>query len=253
MLTELQRKGGQVCQAAQLGQIRCPLIIRPTSEDVITGHVFQVLRAVNPRWWLPQILNRALGTNRFRQQVYRGLKIELWRNATPFPRELLPWNEGSTQVDVTITWENPPTTIFLEAKYLSPLATQTTGNTGNQGYPADQLVRNIRIGLWECGWWEERQLFRSPTREFAILLFAPQHGHQLVGTYRDLNRLRNSLPHVEKIPHFPPAPFVGELSYETLLKILRGNARWFSRPERVLTADLERYLQFKAAAAKTCR
>lgn len=108
MLTELHRKGGCLCQPAKEGKLRCPLIIRPTSEDVITGHLFQALKILNPRWWLPDLLNEALGVTCFRRQVYRALKIELWQNRPCYPRELLPWDEGSTQVDASITWENPP-------------------------------------------------------------------------------------------------------------------------------------------------
>ena len=122
MLTELNGKSGCVCESAKTGQIRCPLIIRPTSEDVITGNVFQVLGALNPRWWLPDLLNYGLGAPRFQRQNYRGLKIELWKSRGFFPRELLPWREGRTEVDVTISWENPATTVFLEMKYLSPLS-----------------------------------------------------------------------------------------------------------------------------------
>ena len=48
MLTELHGKGGCVCQYAKEGKIRCPLIIRPTSEDAITGNLFQALRTLNP-------------------------------------------------------------------------------------------------------------------------------------------------------------------------------------------------------------
>src|SRR5579883_118198 len=80
MLTEMLGKGGTLCSQARSGQIHCPLIVRPTSEDVVTGHLFQPLRCINPRWWLPDLLNGALGTNRFRRQVYRRLKIELWQN-----------------------------------------------------------------------------------------------------------------------------------------------------------------------------
>jgi len=45
----------------QARKLRCPLIVRPTSEDVITGHVFQTLGIINPRWWLADMLNLALG------------------------------------------------------------------------------------------------------------------------------------------------------------------------------------------------
>src|SRR5664280_866849 len=117
MLTELHGKAGRICKAALEGKQRCPLIVRPTSEDVITGHLCQVLRTLNSRWWLSDLLNLALGAHRFRRQFHRGLRIEPWRNRPCYPRELLPWDEGSTQIDLTIQWENPPTTVYVEMKY----------------------------------------------------------------------------------------------------------------------------------------
>ena len=161
MLTELLGKGGNVCQPAREGQLRCPLIVRPTSEDVVTGHLFQALRVINPRWWLTDLLNRALGTNRFRSQVFRRLSIELWKNRPAYPKELLPWDEGSTQVDATIRWENPPTTVLVEMKYLAELSPRTNGDDGRFGYPSDQLIRNIRVGLWEAGWFRAGRTFRN--------------------------------------------------------------------------------------------
>ena len=122
MLTELHRKGGCLCQPAKEGKLRCPLIVRPTSEDVITGNLFQVLKVLNPRWWLPDFLNEALNVHAFHRQVFRNLRIEPWVNKPTYPRELLPWDEGSTQVDVVISWENPPTTVYVEMKYGSELS-----------------------------------------------------------------------------------------------------------------------------------
>jgi hypothetical protein len=80
MLTELHRKGGCLCQPAREGKLRCPLIVRPTSEDVVTGNLFQVLKILNPRWWLPDFLNEALGVPAFGRQVFRSLRIEPWVN-----------------------------------------------------------------------------------------------------------------------------------------------------------------------------
>ncbi len=117
MLTELLRKGGCLCQPAREGTLRCPLIVRPTSEDVVTGNLFGVLKVINPRWWLPDFLNEGLGVTCFHRQVFRDLKIDLWQNKPCYPREFLPWEEGSTQVDCTLTWENPPTTVYIEMKY----------------------------------------------------------------------------------------------------------------------------------------
>ena len=74
MLTELNGKGGCLCEPARQGKLRCPLIVRSTSEDVVTGQLFGTLRVLNPRWWLPDILNQALGAERFRRQVFRDLR-----------------------------------------------------------------------------------------------------------------------------------------------------------------------------------
>ena len=100
MLTEMLGKGGNLCSHAKSGEIRCPLIVRPNSEDVITGHIFQSLGYLNPRWWLPDLLNSGLGLQPVPASISSAtLKIRLWQNQPCYPRELLPWDEGSTQVD----------------------------------------------------------------------------------------------------------------------------------------------------------
>src|SRR5262249_54728297 len=157
-------KGGQVCRHAKAGEIKCPLILRPTSEDVVTGHLFQILRALQPRWWLPDFLNRALGAAKFRRQWFRRLGIAIWKTRRNYPVELIRWDEGSTEVDVRIRWENPPTTVFIEMKYGSDLSARTKGDDGTHGFPSDQLIRNIRVGLWECGWFRRSELFTTTPR-----------------------------------------------------------------------------------------
>lgn len=252
MLVELNRKGGHLCDQAKQGAIHCPVMIRPTSEDVITGEVFQALQIINPRYWLPQLLNRGLKTKHYRQQIFRNLRIDLWRNLPMYPRHLLPWSEGSTQIDVTIRWENPPTTILIEAKYLSKLATQTTNNDGGGEFPGDQLIRNIRVGLWETGWIQEPGLFLQPKRNFAVLLWAPKNGELLVKKYQQSEELQRSIPYGEKLLSLPPQP-VGEVSYKDLIEILQGNLRWMLRPEKLLSENVIRYLEFKLAAGSQAR
>lgn len=246
MLTEIQGKGGHLCPQARSGQIRCPLIIRPTSEDVITGQLFQALGYLNPRWWLPDLLNRALETDRFRRQFHRGFKIGLWRNQPSYPRELLPWVEGSTQVDVVITWENPPTTVFIEAKYGSALSAKVSGDDGRSGYPSDQLIRNIRVGLHRCGYFSPReQLFDQSPRDLVTLILSPGKGHPLVERYRDRDQLRGAIPHADRLIALPPDPFVGQLDYEDIKAVLNQQSRWMTVVERRVVEDLIRYLEFK--------
>lgn len=247
MLTELYHKGGRLCQPAREGQLRCPLLVRPTSEDVITGHLVGALRVLNPRWILPDLLNEALGSPRFRRQYFRRLRVEPWKNRSHFPRELVPWDEGSTQVDVTITWENPPTTVFLEMKYGSDLSARAAGDDGQSGYPSDQLIRSTRVGLWESGWYPSGRLFPTPARDFVLVLVAPTKGHPLVQQYRDPETLRQAIPHSDQLPAFPRLPFLGELDFRDLVRLLRRQRRWFTRPEKHLVELLSDYLQYKIA------
>jgi hypothetical protein len=247
MLTELHHKGGCLCQPAREGKLRCPLIVRPTSEDVITGHLFQILKVLNPRWWLPDFLNQALGVVGFRRQVYRDLRIEPWQNKPTYPRELLAWDEGSTQVDVTITWENPPTTVFIEMKYGSELSSVTSRNQGQHGFPADQLSRNARVGLLECGYFQLPRLFQGKKRDFILLVISPDSGQPLVARYRDPVKLRSAIPHSDLIPRMPKLPFIGELGYLDVVQILRMQSRWWNRPEKILVDQLTDYLEMKLA------
>lgn len=251
MLTEMLGKGGSLCSRARAGEIHCPLIVRPTSEDVITGHIAQALRLLNPRWWLPDLLNAALGARRFRRQYYRGFRVEPWRNRPCFPRELLPWDEGSTQVDLTLSWENPPTTVLIEAKYGSGLSACVAGDDGSSGYPSDQLIRNIRVGLLEAGYYKrEGELFALPPADLVVLVLAPARGHPLVQGYRNPEILRDAIPHADRLIGRPREPFVGEFGYRDIVNLLRRQARWFSRAERAVAMELATYLEFKLATLR---
>ncbi len=246
MLTEMLGKGGRICSQARSGQIRCPLIVRPTSEDVITGHLAQTLRVLPPRWWLPDLLNLSLRAPRFRRQHFRNLRIEPWQNRPCFPSELLPWSEGSTQVDLTISWENPPTTVLIEAKYLSDLSESVSGDDGRSGFPSDQLIRNIRVGLLETGYYDRgSRLFSQPEKDLIVLVFSPRKGHPLVQRYRDPSALRKAIPHAEKLKRLPQSPFVGEFSFGDVIEMLRAQSRWFKRAERMIAKDLTEFLEFK--------
>ena len=250
MLTELRGKGGNVCQSAREGKLRCPLIIRPTSEDVITGHLFQVLGIINPRWWLADMLNLALAAPRFHRQVYRKLRIELWKNRPIPPRELLPIREGSTQVDVTISWENPPTTVFIEMKYLSELTRGTASHDPQSGYPSDQLIRNIRVGLWECGWLRPQSFFDLPRRDFYMIVIGLAKDNPLVEAYRDADRLLGQLTPTRRLAALPRRPFVGELSYRDIATVLHRHLTAMVRAEQRAARDLLDYLELKQAQAR---
>ncbi len=247
MLTELNGKGGCLCELARAGQLRCPLIVRPTSEDVVTGHLFGTLSVLNPRWWLPDFLNRALGAQRFRRQVFHKLRIDVWQKQPAFPRHLMTWDEGATEVDVAISWENPATTVFVEMKYGSALSSTTVNNNGSHGFPSDQLIRNARVGLWQTGWFDEDRLFEMPPRDFVLLLVSPRSGNPLVQQYREPDQLRKAIPHGHLLSRLPTGPFVGELSYSGIIELLSDQRRWFTRAEQMLIDRLKDYLYHKTS------
>lgn len=245
MLTELHGKGGTLCGPAKDGSMRCPLMIRSTAEDVITGELVRALRTLNPRWWLSDFLNEALGSQRFGRQYYQRLRIEPWVNHQPYPRELLPWPEGSTQVDVEITWENPPTTVLIEAKYQSDLAKSTANSDKESRFPADQLLRNIRLGLNQCGYFGRSPLFETAPRDLVVILLSPVANHYLVRRYRNSKRLLRSIPRAETLVALPQLPFIGEIGYLEITQILRKSRRFFNRAERITVEHLTDYLSFK--------
>jgi hypothetical protein len=177
--------------------------------------------------------------------VFRGLRIEPWQNHKPYPRELLPWNEGSTQVDLVITWDNPPTTVFIETKYKADLSKSVAGDTGESGYPSDQLIRNIRVGLWRSGWFRPQAMFRTTPADFVMILLEPNAGHRLVDQYRDSKALVSAIPHAEQLVGLPAQPFVGQLSYADLCGVLRRAERWLAPRERELAGTLADYLSGK--------
>ena len=245
MLTELNGKGGCLCDPARKGEMRCPLIIRQTSEDVITGHIAQTLRVINPRWWLPDFLNTALGAARFRRQVFRNLRIDPWVNQTPYPRRLLPWDEGSTQVDCEISWENPPTTVFIEAKFRADLSKTTANAEGQNRFPSDQLVRNLRVGLYKCGYFQRDRLFQTRPRDFVTILLSPAEGHVLVDEYRHRETLLAAIPHSNQLVGLPREPFLGAISFQGVQDIFRRQRRWLTPAELVMADSLIDYLGFK--------
>ncbi|SMP41792.1 hypothetical protein SAMN06265222_101655 [Neorhodopirellula lusitana] len=245
MLVEIGRKSGCLCNLADQGKIHCPLNVRASSEDVVTGELFGKLQLIDPRWWLPDLLNRSLGTSEYRQQVYRKLEIKLWSTQPLFPAELLPWREGRTEVDVEIRWENPATTIFIEMKLGSDVSKTTSRTNGSEAYPSDQLIRNIRVGLHQSGWFRDGELFDSSKRRFGLIFVSPKPGHPLVDQYQVRDKLIQSIPRGCELIDLPESPIIGASSYRGISQLLEKNYRFMSVVERRIADGLREYLDLK--------
>jgi len=154
-------------------------------------------------------------------------------------------------VDVVITWQNPPTTVFIEMKYLAELSVQTKGDHGQHGYPSDQLIRNIRVGLLKCGWFRSQELFEMVPSDFFQLVISPRGKNQLVDHYRSPVHLTTSIPYSEQLSGLPRQPFIGQLSYREVALLLKSKRRFLTRSERILADDLSNYLFFKLQSS--CR
>ena len=160
------------------------------------------------------------------------------------PRHLIPWTEGGSEIDIQLSWKNPPTTVFVECKYGSALSGRTNQNDGSHGFPSDQLVRNIRVGLHECGYYQTNALFECEPRDFAVILLAPETGTTLVQEYRQLDRLILAIPQSDRIT-WPRTPFVGEIGYRNIRNVLQARRRFTTRAERHVIDQFIEYLAFK--------
>jgi hypothetical protein len=250
VLVEIKGKGGRVCEQARTGKIKCPLMIRPTSEDVITSQLFGSLKCINPRWWLPDLINAGLGQERFRRQIFRDLQIDLWVKQKGVPARLVPWNEGQTEVDVVVSWSNPRTVLFVEMKYASTFSNNTVCSMNESEFPTDQLIRNIRIGLWKTGHYLENRLFDLEPSNFIMLLVSPRSDNPLVESYRSNQHIRRAIPGSDKIAPLPTQPFVGQVSFKQITRILNRNGKYLARSERSIADLLCNYLDLKLSHLK---
>ena len=101
------------------------------------------------------------------------------------------------------------------------------------------------MGLRENGWFTEDVLFDLPPRDFVLILLTPTSGNLLVQEYHNPDRLRSAIPHADRLRDLTRSPFIGELSYRSVIDILSEQQRWFSLPERRLIEELNEYLRFK--------
>ena len=128
--------GKKVCPPNHVRKSNCPLIVRSTSEDLLTANVFGILKNLDPKIWLTRLLGEAIKGKDFSRHTFENLSLEFWKKYRPPVNRK--YKEGPSEVDVTISYEGG--VIFIEAKYLAPLSLRTTHDRHR-----DQVIRYLDL------------------------------------------------------------------------------------------------------------
>lgn len=128
--------GKKVCPPFHVRNGNCPLIVRSTSEDLITSNVFGVLKNLDPNVWLPRLLGEAIKGKDFGQESFKSLSFEFWKKLKPPTGRIQ--REGRSEIDLVISYDD--TVIFIEAKYLASVSLRTTHDAYR-----DQVIRYLDL------------------------------------------------------------------------------------------------------------
>ena len=234
------RKAGHVCDPSYRRGRNCPLILRQTSEDLITANVFGILRRMPPALWLRPLLNQAFRTRRFRTCSLTGLEVAFWQPvAPPAARAGM---EGWSEADVLIRARE--FVLFIEAKYRAPLATRTTEDESR-----DQVIRLLDVAFEMA---VAGQMFtRAP---YVLVLGATPTEPELVTRYRSATAVDEALVtrHHYSDHQAIAALLCQRLGYATwhdLAAIIEAHLESASQTERLLLSDVVQYIKLKMATA----
>jgi hypothetical protein len=131
--------GKKVCPPNYVRKSNCPLIVRTTSEDLLTANVFGILKNLDPKVWLRRFLGEAIKGKDFSRHTFEGLSFEFWKRYHPPANRK--YREGISEVDVTISYKDG--IIFIEAKYLAPVSLRTSNDPRR-----DQVIRYLDLAAY---------------------------------------------------------------------------------------------------------
>jgi hypothetical protein len=61
-----------------------------------------------------------------------------------------------------------------------------------------------------------------------------------------------AIPHADQLMGLPRKPFIGELAYGDIVRVLKRQRRWFTHPEQKIVDHLFEYLNFKIGRIAPC-
>jgi Holliday junction resolvase-like predicted endonuclease len=238
IVVELYKTSGKkICPPNYVRKSNCPLIVRTTSEDLLLGNLFSVLKNLDPTIWLRRFLGEAIKGKDFSRHTFENLSFEFWKKyRPPLNRK---YREGISEVDVTISYKDG--IIFIEAKYLAPVNLSTTHDSRR-----DQVIRYLDLAAYHY--------LNHPDRikEFNFVLITHTEKPPWVLTrYRYNQNLIKGLTNPGLFK--PPVDIgrllsrgIGWLSWRQLRKILEITKEQFrTEVERRFVEDLILYLDHK--------
>lgn len=236
MFAEQLGKGGRVCARSYRNGDGCPLVVRSTSEDVVTGNVFGILRHLRPALWLRPMLVAVFG-RRFERCKMSDVRVTLWPELPPPSTK----HEGWTQPDVLIEFGD--FVVLVEAKYRAGFSRRTTRDPAR-----DQVVRLLDVAYQYA---TDQQFFAREPYVLTLGLWSEEP--ELVQRYRDPHALAAQLQHYPEAARVQMATTmstrIGYTSWPRLAFVLGSPCVRLHRLERALLTDLATYLRFKVGTA----
>lgn len=122
ILLELAGKTGRICPPGHVRTGGCPMLLRTSSEDVMTATTVAILKNLSPEKWLGHWLNECFQVDTFTKARFEGLRFDLWSVLSPPPG--FKHREGNSHPDLVITFDD--VIIACEVKYSSPVSSGTS-------------------------------------------------------------------------------------------------------------------------------
>ena len=237
--------GKKVCPPNYVRKSNCPLIVRTTSEDLLTANVFGILKNLDPTIWLRRFLGEAIKGKDFSRHTFENLSFEFWKRYHPPANRK--YREGISEVDVTISYKDG--IIFIEAKYLAPVSLRTTNDIHR-----DQVIRYLDLAAYH--------FLNHPDRVkefYFVLIIDTDKPPWILTRYRYNQTLIKGLTSPGLFnPPMDTARLlskgIGWLTWKQLRKILEATKLHFrTEAERKFVEDLIVYLDYKIREGERIR
>ena len=231
------KKLGKICERGYRNGPSCPLILRQSSEDLLTANVFGLLRRLRPALWLEPMLRAAFPRHDVPRLRFKDVTLALWKKI-PAPAERAV-REGFTEVDVYVAFG--VSVLLVESKFTSSLTPATAHDAQR-----DQLIRLIHVAFSHL---VDGEFF--PRAPLVLVLGVWGREPRLVTTYRNPDAICASVSSIRsREDGIAIARMLSEgvayLSWQRLARLLSAATQQGTALEAALLKDLVAYITAKA-------